>query len=106
MKGDILTKIENSIEISASPEKVWPMIQWDKIPEWYAPWKKIEWTSKDNRKVGSAVRINVKIASMKAKSDYETAEFIENEKVVRRSTGGREKPQGFVLSVPQKMELK
>jgi len=36
--GDILTRIEKSIEINAPPEKIWPMIQWDRTPEWYTPW--------------------------------------------------------------------
>lgn len=95
LEGDILTIAEKSIEINAPPEKIWPMIQWDKTPEWYDDWKKVEWTSKDKNKVGSTVHINVKAAGVKTELDYETTEVIENEKVAFRSTGKNFKATGF-----------
>jgi len=32
--GDVLTRVETSIEIKASPEKVWEMLALDRCPEW------------------------------------------------------------------------
>jgi uncharacterized protein YndB with AHSA1/START domain len=81
-----LTKIERSIEINASPEKIWSMIQWDRTPEWYAPWTKVEWTSKEKDKVGSTVHITVEL-DVKTELDCETTEIVENEKVAFRSIG-------------------
>ena len=88
MKGDILTKIETSIEINASPEKVWPMIQWDRLPEWYDPVKKVEWTSKEKYKVGSTVHIIDKFKGFKGDWYAEMTESIENEKLSWRATKG------------------
>jgi len=90
-----LTIAEKSIEIIALPEKIWSMIQWDKTPEWYPDWKKVEWTSKDKDKVGSTVHINVEAGRMKTELDYETTEVIKNEKVVFRSTGKNFKATGY-----------
>jgi uncharacterized membrane protein len=84
--GDILTKTERSIEINAPPEKIWPLIQWDRTPEWYAPWTKVEWTSIEKDKVGSTVHIAVEL-DVKTELDCETTEILENEKVAFRSIG-------------------
>jgi carbon monoxide dehydrogenase subunit G len=97
-----LTIAEKSIEINALPEKIWPMIQWDRTTEWYADWKKVEWTSKDKDKVGSTVHINVEAGRMKTELDYETTEVIENEKVAFRSTGKNFKATGYHGLTPTK----
>jgi uncharacterized membrane protein len=83
-----LTRIEKSIEINASPEKVWPMIDWDGWPQWYDPFKKVEWTTKDMHKVGAAVHITTELAGIKSTWDGETTEYTENAKVAWRTTGG------------------
>ena len=101
-----MTKIEKSIEIKASPEKIWPMIQWDRTPEWYPDWKKVEWTSKDKDKVGSTVHIYVEAAGMKTELDYETTEVIENEKVAFRSTSKNFKATGYHSLSPTKAGTK
>jgi uncharacterized membrane protein len=90
----ILTRVVKSIEVKASPEKIWPLIQWDRTPEWYDDWKK-DWTSEDENKVGSTVHIYVDAAGTKAELDYETTEIIENEKVAFRSIGKNFKATGF-----------
>jgi len=78
------------------------MIAWDRTPEWYAEWTKVEWTSKDKDKVGSAVHIKVEAAGMKTELDYETTEMMENEKVAFRSTGKNFKAVGFHGLIPTK----
>ena len=96
--------VEKSIEINVPPEKIWPMIQWDRTPEWYAGWKTVEWTSKDKNKVGSTVHIT--LPDMKAELDYETTELIENEKAAFRSTGKNFKAIGFHGLTPTKSGTK
>jgi uncharacterized membrane protein len=83
-----LTRIEKSIEINAPPEKVWPTMFWDGWLEWYAPFKKIEDTSKEKNKVGSTVHVKGELAGLKMEFDGEITEVIENEKVTWRTTGG------------------
>jgi uncharacterized membrane protein len=90
-----LTRVVRSIVINAPPEKIWPLIQWDRTPEWYDDWKKVEWTSKEKNKVSSTVHIHVKASGTKAELDYETTEMIENEKVAFRSIGKNFKATGF-----------
>jgi uncharacterized membrane protein len=77
-----------SIEIQAPPEKVWPMIAWEKTPEWYAPFKKVEHVSGESRKVGEIVRVIGEIAGVKADWNAETTEVVENEKASWRTTSG------------------
>ena len=101
-----MTIAEKSIEINASPEKIWSMIQWDRTTEWYPEWTKVEWTSKDKDKVGSTVHINAAISGMKAEFDYETTEVIENEKVAFRSDSKNFKATGFHSLSPTKTGTK
>ena len=97
-----MTRVEKSIEIKAPPEKAWPMIDWDGWMQWYDPFKKVEWTSKDKRKVGATVHVTVELAGIKAVWDGETTEYTENEKVAWRSTGGNFTGFGFNALSPTK----
>jgi len=60
-----LVRLEKSIEIRASPEKVWEMLALDRLPEWDEGYKEnlksVEYTSevrkpKDKYKVGAFAR--------------------------------------------------
>ena len=88
MGGEILTRLEKSIEIKASPEKIWPLLEWDRSPEWYEAFHTVEHTSQLKHEVGETVHITGAIAGIKAQWDAETTEKIENEKAVWRSIGG------------------
>ena len=83
-----MARVEKSIEINAAPERVWPMISWEKVPEWYAPFKKVEHVSGEKNKVGETVRIIGEIAGVKADWNAENTEVIENEKAAWRTSGG------------------
>ena len=83
-----MTRIEKSIEIKASAEKIFPLIDWDGWLKWYDPFKKVEWTSKDTHKLGSTVHVTIELAGLKSAWDGETTEYIENEKIAWRSIGG------------------
>ncbi len=106
MVGDILAKIDESIEISAPSEKIWPMIQWDRIPEWMDVFKKVEWTSKDKYKAGSTLHIIGVAAGVKAEFDAENTEATQDEKVAWRTTAGNVKGGGVWALSPTKLELK
>lgn len=95
-----MTRIEKSIEINASPEKVWSMIQFEKLPEWHTEFKTAEWTSKDKNKVGSTIHLTGEVAGFKAKMDLEITEVIENEKKAFRTIGGNMTGFGFTALNP------
>ncbi len=101
-----MTRIEKSIEINASPEKIWPLLQWDRSTEWYAPFKKVEYTSDKKNMIGGTVHVSGEIAGVKAEWDAENTELVENEKVAWRSIGGSFTGTGFNALNPTKTGTK
>jgi uncharacterized membrane protein len=100
--GDILTRIDKSIEINVSPEKIWPIIRWENVPEWFDTVKKVEWTSQEHNKVGSTFHVMQEAAGAKMESDNEITEVIENEKMAFRTIGGNVTFVGSVTLSPTK----
>jgi len=90
VKGDILGRIEKSIEIKASPEKVWEMLAFDRRPEWMEGIKSVEYTSevrkpKDKYRVGASAHMTEK----HGECDLEITESLENEKITYSVRGYR-----------------
>ncbi len=83
-----MARIEKSAEINASPERIWSLIDWDRVPEWYDSIKKVEWKSAKRMEVGATVHVLSEIAGVKGEWDAEITEFSENEKVSWRTIGG------------------
>jgi len=83
-----MARVEKSIEINASPEKVWSLINWERVPEWYHSIKKVEWTSKRKMEVGATVHVLSEIAGAKSEWDAEITEFADNERVTWRTIRG------------------
>jgi len=83
-----MARIEKSVEINASPEKIWPLIQPEKMPEWYKPFKRVEWTSKEKYKEGSTFRFVAEFSGMKTESDAEMTSVIPNKEGIWRTTSG------------------
>jgi len=83
-----MARIETSIEISALPEKIWPLVTWDRVPEWYESIKKVTWTSKGRMEVGATVHVLSDIAGVKSEWDAEITEFVDNQSVSWRTTSG------------------
>ena len=83
-----MARIEKSIEIKAPPEKVWSLITWDRVPEWYESIKKVEWTSKGKMEVGATVHVLSETAGVKEEWDAEITEYVDKERVSWRTTGG------------------
>jgi uncharacterized membrane protein len=100
--GERLTRIEKSIEINASPEKISSITQFEKLPEWQPEWKRVEWTSKDKNKVGSTLNLVGEVAGFKSEIDLELTEAIENEKMAWRTIGGNMTGIGFITLTPTK----
>ena len=70
--------------------------------KWYAPLKKIEYTSKEKNKVGATYHVITELAGLKGNYDCETTEVIENEKVGWRTTSGNFTEIGSISLVPTK----
>jgi uncharacterized membrane protein len=83
-----LTRIEQSIDINAPPEKIWSFINWDNVPKLYESVKKVEWTSKEHNKVGATLRFTSELAGVKGVADAEITEWIDNKKASWRTTSG------------------
>ena len=87
--SDTLGRVENSIEIKASPEKVWEMLALDRLPEWqlgFSKVKSVEYTSevhtpKDKFRAGTSAQGIPK----EPEDDYcrfEMKESLENKKII------------------------
>jgi uncharacterized membrane protein len=104
--GEILARIEKSIEIRKPPEEIWPMGSFDKLPEWFGMIKKAEWTSKDKDKLGATVHVTVEVAGIKGESDMEITEWAKNEKRAWRTTAGNMTAIGSATLTPTKAGTK
>jgi len=98
-----LARIEKSIEISAPPEKVWPMLYWDRVPEWLDGIKEAEYTSEEKDCVGATAHVIGETAGVKVEFDVEITEYIENEKATWRSTAGNFTAIGLTALKPTEM---
>jgi len=83
-----LGRVEKSVEIKASPEKVWEILAFDRMPEWMEEWKNMKYTSevrtsKDKYRVGASAHVTEKHGEF----DLEITESLENEKITARSKG-------------------
>ncbi len=83
-----MARIEKSIEIKALPEKIWQMLQWDRIPEWLDGIKEAEYTSEHREGVGATAHVKAEAGGVKVEFDIEITEYIENEKASWRTTAG------------------
>jgi len=83
-----LGRVEKSVEIKASPEKVWEILAFDRMPEWMEEWKNMKYTSevrtsKDKYRVGASAHVTEKHGEF----DLEITESLENEKITALSKG-------------------
>lgn len=83
-----MTRIDKSIEIAASPEDVWTAILPENMPQWFEPFKKVEWTSQETHQKGSTFRVSSDIADNRSRWDAVMTEVKENELGVWRTTSG------------------
>jgi uncharacterized membrane protein len=97
-----MARIEKSIEIKAPPEKVWPYVFWDRVPEYLDTIKKAEYTSKEKLGVGATAHIWSSVAGSKDEWEAETTEWIENRKHAWRTISGNLTAIGSMTYTPIK----
>lgn len=95
-----MTKIDRSVEILMPAEKIFPMLCWERCPEWYDVFKKVTRTSEIANGVGETVHIVSEVAGMKVEWDGETTESVINQRHSWRSIGGSFKGFGSFLLTP------
>jgi len=87
-----LGRIEKSIEIKASPEKVWEMLALDRAPEWNeGSIENVEYTTevstpKDKYRVGATAHATIK---GEGEVHFEIMESLENTKITIQGKGGK-----------------
>lgn len=101
-----MTRIEKSIEIRAPPEKVWPLLFWDGLPEWYPYIKRAEYTSKKRAAVGATAHVIGEAEGQKFEYDAEVTEYVENERATWRTTSGNWTAFGSTTLKPTKAGTK
>lgn len=83
-----MTRIERSIEINVTPEKIWPMVFWDRSPEWLGLIKEAECTSEKRDTVSACYHLIGKAMGRKFEFDVEFTDLVENEKCSWRTVSG------------------
>jgi len=94
-----LARLKKLIEIKAPPGKIWPLLFWDKIPEWLDGIE-AEYTSEEKDSVGSTAHVVAEAAGIKAEWDIEITEYIRNERATWRSTAGNVTAIGLTTLEP------
>ena len=82
-------RIESSVVINASPEKVFAKISdFETAPEWNDSLKEHKITSEKRKGVGVTLHTVSMMSGTRMESDAEVTEWIENERITVRSTAG------------------
>lgn len=82
-----LPGIRKSILIKTTPQAVWEMIDFEKLPEWLGFVKKFEWASEDKDETGSIAYMTVVVWGSEVEVKLEMTEFVKNEKRAWRGAG-------------------
>jgi uncharacterized membrane protein len=98
--SNLMTRIEKSIEIQASPEEVWPLVYWDRVPQWMDQIKKAKYTSKEKEGVGVVAHVCAEAAGIKSEWDAETTEWTEGRRYAWRTTAGTFTGIGSMTLIP------
>jgi uncharacterized membrane protein len=83
-----VARIEKSVDINAPAEKIWPMVYWDRVPEWMDQIKKAAYTSEYKDRLGATAHVIGDAGGIRAEWDAETTEWVENEKFGWRTFAG------------------
>jgi uncharacterized protein YndB with AHSA1/START domain len=82
-------KVHKSIEIAATPEKIWPfLVEPEKILKWCITFIKFEYTSKQRSGVGTTFYLEEKAGGPLMKLNFRITEWVENERVAFSMTSG------------------
>ena len=83
-----MARVEKSIEIDSTPDKIWPLLFWDRLPEWLGTIKEAEYTSDEKERLGATAHVVAEAAGVKAEWDVEITEYVKNKKAIWRTTRG------------------
>jgi carbon monoxide dehydrogenase subunit G len=83
-------KVEKSIEILATPEKIWPfLVEPEKILMWFDSFKKCEYANDKHSGVGTAYYVEEKVPGPLRKIDFEVKNWNKNENMKLEMTSGK-----------------
>lgn len=83
-----MTRIERSIAINVPPERIWPMVFWDRSPEWLGLIKEAKCTSERRDTVSACYHLLGKAAGRKFEFDVEFTDLVKNEECSWRTISG------------------
>ena len=95
--GNVLAKIDKTVQIRVPTEKVWPMLLWDRIPEWLEGIKKAEYTSDEKDQVGATAHVVAESSGIEVEFDIEITEYTKNRAASWRTTGGNFTAIGYSI---------
>ena len=82
-------KVEKSIEIAASPEKVWPFLaESEKVRQWYFPLQRFEYIGELQGHQATRLHFEEKVAGQVMKLNCEVTGWQENKRVAFRMMSG------------------
>lgn len=83
-------KVEKSIEISATPDKIWPfLVEPDKILMWFDSFKKCEYIGDKHTGSETTYYVEEKVPGPLRKIDFEVKNWNENENLILEMTSGK-----------------
>jgi uncharacterized protein YndB with AHSA1/START domain len=93
-------KVQRSIEIAATPEKIWPFLTMpEKILKWFTLLKKFEYTGDKRSGAGTTFYYEEKSSGQLMKLNYKVTEWVENKKLAFSVTSGSLKKDDQVWSI-------
>jgi len=93
-------KVERSIETTASPQRVWPLlIEPREILKWFTLLTAFEYTSEPPRGVGTTFHYEEKSGGRVMKLDYRVTEWAENERLAFSVVSGPLRKDDQVWSI-------
>jgi len=95
-----VARIEESIEINTSAHRIWPIIRWDKVPEWMDIIKKVTFTSEEKETIGATAHWVGEAGGVKSEWDTETTEWEPYKRGAWRTTAGTFTGIGSITLTP------
>jgi uncharacterized protein YndB with AHSA1/START domain len=95
-------KVQRSIGIAASPEKVWPfLVEPEKILKWFNLLRKFEYTGEKRSGVGATFYYEEKSGGQLMKMNYKITELVTNKKIAFGVISGSLKKDDQVWSLEE-----
>ncbi len=83
-------KVEKTIDIAATPEKIWPfLVDPEKIPKWFDSFKKCEFKSEKHSGVGTQYYVEEKVPGPLRKINFEATVWNNNKNLTLEMTSGK-----------------